>query len=92
MEADLEDARRRYNELYPDRPIPRLGLNRSEVATAIGVSVNTVDEMVLEGFLPKPRRWHSRKIWIVSEIELALMERPVDGVTADDDDDWRATA
>lgn len=25
MEADLEAPRRRYNELYPDRPINRIG-------------------------------------------------------------------
>ncbi|THK35638.1 hypothetical protein EHS39_23710 [Ensifer sp. MPMI2T] len=25
MESDVEAARRRYNELYPDRPIKRIG-------------------------------------------------------------------
>lgn len=73
------------------RPVPRLGLNRNEVALALGVSVNTVDLMVAEGFLPPPRRWHSRKIWIVSEIEIAMLEWPVDGAAVDSDD-WRATA
>lgn len=73
------------------RSVPRLGLNRNEVALAIGVSVNTVDQVVDEGFLPKPRRWHSRKIWIVSEIELAMLEWPVDGAAADSNE-WRATA
>ncbi len=50
------------------RNVPRLGLNRSEVALAIGVSVNTVDLMVEEGFLPRPRKWHSRKVWLVGEM------------------------
>ncbi|MDK1377072.1 MULTISPECIES: hypothetical protein [unclassified Sinorhizobium] len=72
------------------RSVPRLGLNRNEVALALGVSVNSVDLMVAEGFLPQPRRWRSRKIWIVSEIELAMLEWPVDGATADGND-WRAT-
>jgi predicted DNA-binding transcriptional regulator AlpA len=71
------------------RSVPRLGLNRAEVAVAIGVSANSVDQMVDEGFLPKPRKWHSRKIWIVSEIEAAMREWPTDGLrSTNDDDDW----
>ncbi|ASY70380.1 helix-turn-helix transcriptional regulator [Sinorhizobium fredii] len=61
------------------RSVPRLALNRAEVALAIGVSVNTVDRMVEEGFLPKPKRWHSRKLWVVAEIEAAMLEWPEDG-------------
>ncbi len=61
------------------RNVPRLGLNRSEVALAIGVSVNTVDLMVEEGFLPKPRKWHSRKVWLVAEIAAAMSEWPEEG-------------
>lgn len=71
------------------RLVPRLGLNRSELALSIGVSINTVDKMVEEGALPAPRKWHSRKIWIVAEVEAAMMEWPADGVD-DDDDDWKA--
>lgn len=79
------------------RNVPRLGLNRCEVALAIGVSVNTVDLMVTEGYLPKPRKWHSRKVWLVSEIEAAMSEWPEDGILkrgedADDGEDWRASA
>lgn len=79
------------------RNVPRLGLNRSEVAMAIGVSANTVDLMVEEGFLPRPRKWHSRKVWLVAEIAAAMSEWPEDGIPklregADDGDDWRASA
>ncbi|MCS0459485.1 hypothetical protein [Rhizobium favelukesii] len=81
------------------RNVPRLGLNRSEVALAIGVSANTVDLMVEEGFLPKPRKWHSRKVWLVAEIAAAMSEWPEDGIPkqrvdadADDSDEWRASA
>lgn len=79
------------------RSVPRLGLNRAEVALAIGVSVNTVDLMVTEGVLPRPRKWHSRKVWLVSEIAAAMNEWPEDGITkqredADDGADWRASA
>jgi len=80
------------------RQVPRLGLNRSEVALAIGVSVNTVDLMVAEGFLPKPKLWHSRKLWLVSEIEASLSEWPEAGLPlekgekdVDDSDSWRAS-
>lgn len=76
------------------RPVPRISLNRVEVALAIGVSPDSVDRMVKDGSLPRPRRWQTRKIWLVSEIEAALTELPVDGQTAPqgetppDDDDW----
>lgn len=56
------------------RSNPRLGLNRSELAFAVGVSPNTIDKMVSEGTLPHPRKWHSRKIWIVAEVEAAMLE------------------
>ena len=35
--------------------------------------------MVSEGVLPPPRSWHSRKIWLVSEVEAYLNEWPTDG-------------
>lgn len=79
----------------PIASVPRLGLNRVEVAAAIGVSVGTVDLMVTEGFLPPPRRWHSRKVWLVQEIAIAMMDWPEDNnpLTKKDGnaDDWRAT-
>lgn len=80
------------------RNVPRLGLNRSEVAVALGVSANTVDVMVEEGFLPRPRKWHTRKVWLVSDILTAMAAWPEDGILvkreedADDSDDWRASA
>ncbi|KNY18469.1 hypothetical protein AKG11_04975 [Shinella sp. SUS2] len=85
------------NQIDFTRPVPRLGLNRAEVAVAIGVSVGTVDQMVQEGFLPRPRRWHTRKVWLVSDIVAAMADWPDDGLLnhregADDGDDWRASA
>jgi hypothetical protein len=35
--------------------------------------------MVSEGVLPSPRLWHSRKIWLVAEVEAYLNEWPTDG-------------
>jgi len=61
------------------RPVERLALSRVEVAVAIEVSVGSVDKMVEEGFLPPPRQWHTRKIWLVSEVEAYLNGLPVAG-------------
>ena len=78
----------------PRRPVPRIGLSRAEVALAIGVSGNTVDLMVSEGMLPAPRRWHTRKIWLVAEIEAALAAWPSEEDARqrplDMSDEWRA--
>ncbi|RRI02289.1 hypothetical protein EH240_12535 [Mesorhizobium tamadayense] len=35
--------------------------------------------MVTEGALPPPRTWHSRKLWLVAEVEAHMNEWPVDG-------------
>jgi predicted DNA-binding transcriptional regulator AlpA len=77
-----------------NRLVPRIGLNRAELAIAIGVSPNTIDRMVEEGALPPPRKWHSRKIWIVTEVEAAMLEWPSDGrpVQDADMDEWKASA
>lgn len=79
------------------RPVPRLALNRTEVAVALGVSCDSVDAMVTEGALPPPRRWHKRKLWLVREIEAFLTELPADGqhggkesAALADDEDWTA--
>lgn len=72
-----------------NRPVPRIALSRAEVALAIGVSTNSVDLMVKEGTLPKPRKWHTRKIWIVAEIEASMFNWPVDG--EEEAEDWTAS-
>jgi hypothetical protein len=38
-EAELEAARRRYNELYPDRPIKRVGDTLDVYYYLVGLSV-----------------------------------------------------
>ncbi|HMF69706.1 MAG TPA: hypothetical protein VK602_19095 [Phyllobacterium sp.] len=75
-----------------DRHVPRLSLNRSEVAMALGIAPGTVDEMVKEGMLPSPRRWHNRKFWLVREIETVISHSwPVDETErkkGTEEDDW----
>lgn len=72
-----QESNRRTVEL--SRPVPRLGLSRQEVALAIGVSPTTVDVMVKEGVLPPPRVWHTRKVWLVREVEAAMCDWPSSG-------------
>lgn len=75
------------------RSVPRIALNRTEVALAIGVSANTVDAMVKEGALPPARKWHSRKVWLVAEIEAALMEWPTaPAMPEEENEDWTMIA
>jgi len=60
------------------RPVVRLALSRAEVALSIGVGVNTIDVMVAGGFLPPPRKWHSERLWLVSEVEAYLKAWPTE--------------
>jgi hypothetical protein len=71
--------------------VQRLAFNRTELALSLGVSVNTVDIMVAEGFLPPARRWHTRKLWIVAEVQAYLSEWPAADAGADTASEWRAT-
>lgn len=68
------------------RPIVRLALTRAELALSIGMSTSSIDKMVEEGALPRPRKWHTRKLWVVTEVEAALLDLPVDG--AEDENSW----
>lgn len=77
------------------RNVPRLGLNRAELATAIGVSANSIDLMVEEGFLPRPRKWHSRKVWLVADVVAAISAWPEDGKPKEEEADasmWEMSA
>ena len=68
--------------------IPRLALNRSEVALAFSVAPNMVDAMVKEGVLPQPRVWYSRKFWRVTEIDAAMNEWPTADKQESDASQW----
>ena len=77
------------------RPVPRLGFTRTELAASIGISPNSVDAMVREGFLPPPRLWHTRKIWIISEVEAAMYAWPtiasLPDFQSESAEDWRVS-
>ncbi|MGU3398826.1 helix-turn-helix transcriptional regulator [Brucellaceae bacterium D45D] len=89
-------VKQQSSELGPVQNVPRIGLNRVEVALALGVSPNTVDLMVSEGVLPPPKKWHTRKVWLISEIVAAMAEWPTEnknslGRDAADGDEWLAS-
>ena len=56
-----EQARPRDFALPPSLA-PR-GLRRVEAAAYIGVSPSTFDKMIVEGRMPKPKRYGDRTIW-----------------------------
>lgn len=75
------------------RPIPRLALSRAELAVSIGVCGNTVDQMVVDGLLPPPRRIGKRKLWPLAAVETALQSWPEDEVSGKNsrlpiEEDW----
>lgn len=77
-----------------ERTVPRLGLNVTEVAQSIGVSPNTVHDMVEKGLLPRPRCFGRRRIWRTAEIDAAMSEWPIDGEDEEigAPDGWKARA
>lgn len=82
--------------LSASRPIPRIALNKNELAMAIGFSLHEIDDMIVDGVLPKPRRRGRRRYWLITEIEAALTDQPYEGEAsrpgeASDDDDWEVT-
>lgn len=76
-----------------ERSVPRLGLSVDDLAMSLGVSPTTIRKMVEEGALPRPRIWHSRRIWRTAEIDAAMAEWPTDGQSDDEvaaSNEWRA--
>lgn len=43
--------------------LPPRGLRRDEAAAYIGVSTSTFDKMIVQGRMPKPKRFGDRTIW-----------------------------
>lgn len=74
-----------------DVTVPRIALSRADLCIALGVCGNSIDQMVAEGFLPPARQWHKRKMWIVHEVQAALLEWPTAAVPVsrkDEEEDW----
>jgi hypothetical protein len=68
------------------RPVPFLGLNRTESATHIGVSPSKFVEMVKDGRMPPPRRIDGRCVWDIRQLGSAFDELP--GGADDDRNEW----
>jgi predicted DNA-binding transcriptional regulator AlpA len=68
------------------RPVPFLGMNRTEAAAYIGVSPSTFDEMVKDSGMPPPKRIGARRVWDIRQVTLAFDKLP--GGADDDQNEW----
>lgn len=62
-------------------PCVRL-LSRVEAAAYVGVSPNTFDRMMTDGFMPGPKRVYGRVLWDVRALDAAINSLPGDGKSA----------
>lgn len=53
------------------RPIERLAYRRDEAAAALGVSVSTFDDWVVDGLVPKPLKIGGVRLWDKKALETA---------------------
>jgi hypothetical protein len=68
------------------RPVPFLGMNRTEAAAYIGVSPSKFDAMVIDGRMPPPKRIDSRCVWDSRQLSSAFDKLP--GGADDDRNEW----
>ena len=68
------------------RPVPFLGMNRTEAAAYIGVSPSKFDEMVKDGRMPPPKRIDTRCVWDSRQLSSAFDKLP--GGADDDRNEW----
>ncbi|WP_233243173.1 helix-turn-helix transcriptional regulator [Thioclava sp. NG1] len=71
-------------------PTARL-LSRIEAAAYAGVSPNTFDRMMADGFMPGPKRIYSRILWDVRALDAAIDCLPGDSDSSEDgsdDNEW----
>jgi predicted DNA-binding transcriptional regulator AlpA len=68
------------------RPVPFLGMNRTEAAAYIGVSPSAFDEMVKDSGMPPPKRIGARRVWDIRQVTLAFDKLP--GGADDDRNEW----
>ena len=68
------------------RPVPFLGMNRTEAAAYIGVSPSKFDEMIMDGRMPSPKRIDTRCVWDSRQLSSAFDKLP--GGADDDRNEW----
>lgn len=83
------DVSTRQRALSP--PCVRL-LSRVEAAAYVGVSPNTLDRMMTDGFMPGPKRVYGRVLWDVRALDAAIDSLPGEGESIDasspENNDW----
>ena len=72
-------------------PCVRL-LSRVEAAAYVGVSPNTFDRMIADGFMPGPKKVYMRVLWDVRALDAAIDSLPGEGESVDalspENNDW----
>jgi hypothetical protein len=68
------------------RPVPFLGMNRTEAAAYIGVSPSKFDEMVRDSRMPPPKQIDTRCVWDSRQLSSAFDKLP--GGADDDRNEW----
>jgi predicted DNA-binding transcriptional regulator AlpA len=68
------------------RPVPFLGMNRTQAADYIGLSASKFDEMVRDGRMPPPKQIDKRCVWDSRQLTLAFEKLP--GGADDDRNEW----
>jgi len=53
-----------------------------EAAAYVGVSPNTFDRMIADGFMPGPKKVYGRVLWDVRALDAAIDSLPGDGESA----------
>jgi hypothetical protein len=68
------------------RPVPVLGMSRTQAADYIGISPSKFDELVKDGRMPPPKRIDTRCVWDVRQLTSAFEKLP--GGDDDDRNEW----
>ena len=54
-----------------------IAVGRDAAAAMVGIAVSTFEAHVSRGTLPRPRQLGGRAIWVVRDLEQAIMDLPV---------------
>lgn len=67
-------SRHRAAALPPQ--LPPIGLSRDEAAAYIGVSATTLDRLIKDGMMPRPKRVYGRVVFSRADLDRAFAALP----------------
>ena len=56
--------------------LPPRGLSREQAAAYVGVSPSLFDALIKEGYMPMPKRAHSRTVWDRIDLDASFAALP----------------